>query len=55
MWCEPGVYTTKFENSEMKIEGEINNFLEEDLDVDDGSRERKGICGQVSPDSNNTS
>ena len=29
VWCELGVYVTKFENPEMKIENEFNKFLEE--------------------------
>ena len=34
LWCELGVYVSKVENPEMKIENESNKFLEGDKDVD---------------------
>ena len=59
VWHELGVYMTRFENPEMKVESKSNKLLGEDPDVDgmlEAGREKESVDSkELSPDLINTS
>ena len=59
VWHDLGVYMTRFENPEMKVENKSNKLLEEDPDVDvmlEAGREKESVDSkELSPDLINTS